>query len=367
MYKIYRSFWIISILTLTLLNSCNEEKQGIHPNEQPITHSIYASVTVQPTHLYTVYPQSTGIISNIFVSEGDTVFSGEKIGSISNSNMEVNKEKALLQYQLAESKLYGTSNTLKSIETEISTLIAQVRFDSINYYKNLKLHDQDALAGTALDNSKLKYELSQKQLQNATQKYSQVKDELQSNLKMSEANLKVADISLDDSYMYSLIDGMVYSVQKEIGEFISSQMPFALIGSRDQFILEMLVDEEDITQVKLGQQVIVSLEAYPDTTFRCQVTKIFPQKDPINQTFTVEAIFLEKPDKLLLGMSGECNIIIQELESAIVIPREYLNENDEVMTKEGLKKVKIGLKNLEFVQITEGINVNTLIFPLNEN
>ncbi|MCB9197312.1 MAG: efflux RND transporter periplasmic adaptor subunit [Flavobacteriales bacterium] len=352
---------------LATLSSCSDEKKGIHPEQQPISHSIYASVTVKPAHLYTVYPQAAGIISNIFISEGDTVFSGEKIGSISNSNMEVNKEKALVQYQLAESKLYGTSNTLKSIETEISTLIAQVRFDSINYYKNLKLYDQDALAGTALDNSKLKYELSQKQLQNATQKYSQVKDELKSNLKLSEANLKVADINLDDSYMYSLIDGMVYSVQKEIGEFISSQMPFALIGSRDQFVLEMLVDEEDITQIKLGQQVIVSLEAYPDTTFRCEVTKILPQKDPINQTFTVEAIFLEKPNTLLLGMSGESNIIIQELESAIVIPRDYLSENKEVMTKDGLKKVKTGLMNLEFVQILEGLDENTLIFPLNEN
>jgi multidrug resistance efflux pump len=284
-----------------------------------------------------------------------------------NSGIEVNQEKAQLQYQLAESKLYGSGNTLNSLESEIEALKSQVKFDSANYFKNKKLSNSDVVSGTTVDNYKLKYELSQKQLENAYQKYIQIKEELENGLKLSKTNLKAANINVEDSYIYSFIDGMVYNVQKEMGEFISSQMAFAQIGSKHQFVLKMLVDEEDITQIKLGQQVIVSLEAYPGETFRCEVSKIYPQKDQVNQTFMVEGIFLEKPETLFYGMSGESNIIIQEIEDALVIPRAYLNDNLEVKTKDGLQKVETGLKDMEFVQITEGLDASTKIFPLDED
>ncbi|MCB9195232.1 MAG: efflux RND transporter periplasmic adaptor subunit [Flavobacteriales bacterium] len=364
--KILRSLLIL-VFTPQLLSSCGDERKGVMPNKQSVTFSIYASVTVEPANLYTAYPQLPGIISEVFVSEGDTVYAGQKIGSIINSGMEVNQEKAKLQYQLAESKLFGSGNTLKNIESEIDILKAQVKFDSSNYFKNKKLLEQNVVSETSVDNLKLKYDLSQKQLSSALQKYIQLKEELESGLKISEANLKVANINLDDSYIYSFIDGMVYNVQKETGEFISSQMPFAQIGSKDKFVLKMLVDEEDITQVKIGQHVIVSLESYPGEIFQCEVTKIYPLKDQVNQTFTVEGIFLETPPTLLYGMSGESNIIVEEIQDALVIPREFVNENNEVNTADGLVKVQTGLKDMEFIQITDGIDENTKIFPLHED
>lgn len=355
------------ISMVTLLQSCGEQREGITPTRQSITHSIYASVTIEPDNLYTAYPQQTGIISEVFISEGDSVYAGQKIGSIINSGVEVNQEKAKLQYQLAESKLYGSGNTLKNIENEIEILKAQVKFDSSNYFKNKKLLEENVVSETSVDNLKLKYDLSQKQLTSAQQKYVQMKEELESGLKLSEANLKAASINLDDSYIYSFIDGMVYSVQKQTGEFISPQIPFAQIGSKNKFVLKMLVDEEDITQIKIGQQVVVSLESYPNETFSCEVSKIYPQKDPINQTFTVEGIFLETPKILLYGMSGESNIIIEEIEDALVIPRSYLNENNEVKTNDNLIKVKTGLKDMEYVQIIEGLDEQTKIYPPNED
>lgn len=352
---------------LVTMYSCGEEHQGILPSKKSITHSIYASVTVEPANLYTAYSQQTGIISEVFVSEGDTVYAGQKIGSIINNGMEVNQEMAKLQYHLAESKLYGSGNTLKSIMSEIDILKSQVKFDSSNYFKNKGLLENNVVSETSVDNLKLKYDLSQKQLDNAKQKYIQVKEELESGLKLSQAQLKVANINLDDSYIYSFIDGRIYNLQKQTGEFISPQIPFAQIGSKDQFVLKMLVDEEDITQITIGQQVIVSLESFPGETFHCQVTKIYPQKDPVNQTFTVEGVFLDAPNKLLYGMSGESNIIIEEIEETLTVPRKYLNDNNEVKTKDGLIQVKTGLKDLEFVQILEGIDGTTKIFPINED
>jgi hypothetical protein len=160
---------------------------------------------------------------------------------------------------------------------------------------------------------------------------------------------------------------MIYNLEKEVGEFISSQIPFAKIGSQNNFVLEMLVDEEDIIQIKIGQKVVVSLEAYADTSFMCEITKIYPQKDPIKQTFKVEGVFLERPTKLLYGMSGESNIIIEQKENALVIPRSLINDKSEVRTKEGLVKVKTGLKDMDKIEIINGLDLNTQILPLDED
>jgi HlyD family secretion protein len=361
------NLWFLSVFVSGILVSCSEEQKSIVPVQQNITHSIYAAVTVKPENLYTVYAQQTGIISEIFVTEGDSVFAGQKIGAIINDNFELNQEKATLQFQLAESKLYGQGNTLKTLVSEIESLKSQVKFDSVNYYKNVKLEKEKVVTKTALDNLKLKYDLSINQLNNAQQKYIQIKKELENSLDQSKTNLKVAKINLSDSYIYSLIDGMIYSVEKEMGEFISSQIPFAQIGSKNIFVVEMLVDEEDITQVRIGQKVVVSLEAYPDTAFMCEVTKIYPQKDAVKQTFTVEGIFLEQPKTLFFGMSGESNIIIEQQDNALVIPREYINDKNQVRTKEGMVTVKTGLKDMSYIQILEGITVNTKIYPLDED
>lgn len=365
MSKLFRRYGI-ALLSVFLL-SCGDKEEGIQPKHESITYSIYASVIVKPQSYYTVFPQQNGIISEVFITEGDTVFAGQKIGSMQKDNIEVNKEKATIQYQLAESKLFGKSNTLKSILSEISALKSQVRFDSSNYFKNLELLEAKVVAESTVDNYKLKYDLSKRQLFSLQERYNQEKKYLNNSLQMSKADLKAANISLNDSYLYSLIDGKVYQVHKEIGEFISSQTPFAEIGSSDQFILEMHVDEEDIANIKIGQRVVVALEAYPDTTFDCEVSKIYPQKDLKNETFILEGIFLEKPKALLSGMSGESNIIIQQAEDVLVIPRSFLSTQNEVKTDDGLVKVRTGLKSLEYVQILSGIDENTTIYQLDED
>lgn len=365
MNKLYAS--VTFLLVVLSIFSCGEKQEGIQAEYKSITHSIYASVVVKPSSYYTVYPQQSGIISEVFVTEGDTVYAGQKIGSMQKDNIEVNKEKAIIQYQLAESKLFGKSNTLKSILSEISALKSQVRFDSINYFKNLELLEEGVVSESTVDNYKLKYDLSGQQLNSLEERYNQEKKYLNNSLKMSKADLKAANISLNDSYLYSLVDGKIYNVHKEIGEFISPQTPFAEIGSRDQFVLEMHVDEEDITKIKVGQRVIVSLEAYPDTTFDCEVSKIYPQKDLKNETFVLEGIFLEKPKALLSGMSGESNIIIKQAENVLVIPRSYLSNQNEVKTDDGMKEVKVGLKSLEFVEILGGIDEKTTIYRLDED
>ena len=74
-----------------------------------------------------------------------------------------------------------------------------------------------------------------------------------------------------------------------------------------------------------------------------------------SQSFEVEAVFDEKPDQLYPGLSAEVNIVIAQKDKALLIPLSCIDKNNVVKTKDGDVTVKTGLRNLEFVEVLEGL------------
>jgi multidrug efflux pump subunit AcrA (membrane-fusion protein) len=84
-----------------------------------------------------------------------------------------------------------------------------------------------------------------------------------------------------------------------------------------------------------------------------------------SKTFTIEARFTVVPEVLYPNLSLEANIILSEKKNVLVIPRNYLIDNQYVLKASGEKvKVKIGLMDFEKVEILSGIKANDqLILP----
>jgi multidrug efflux pump subunit AcrA (membrane-fusion protein) len=83
--------------------------------------------------------------------------------------------------------------------------------------------------------------------------------------------------------------------------------------------------------------------------------------NPKTQSFEVEAVFDKCPETLYPGLSAEVNILIAQKEKALLIPVSCLEKNNIVKTTDGEVTVKTGLKNLEFVEILEGLNEKSQI------
>ena len=79
-----------------------------------------------------------------------------------------------------------------------------------------------------------------------------------------------------------------------------------------------------------------------------------------DQSFKVEAEFTEDYDMNYVHVSVEANIIVAQKEKALVIPKNVVQANNEVEIRStGLNKtvkIKRGLENLEFVEVTEGLS-----------
>lgn len=353
---------LLIIILSPIILSCNGNNEKIQPVETRITESVYSSVTIQPDSLYQAFAIVNGILDKNLVEEGDLVKKGDPIIQIINNSPQLNSENARTALELARKNYQGDGALLNSIEDELQAARLQYKNDSINYVRQEKLWGQGIGSKAAYEAKKLAFELSYSSLDRLENKYESTRNELKTQLQQAENNYRLSLINTTDFTVKSKINGKVYALLKNPGEIVNTSQPLASIGSKDKFVIEMLVDEVDIVKVKEGQKVLLSLDAYKGEIFTAKVSKIYPKKDERNQTFLVEALFEEEPKVLYPGLSGEGNIIIAQKEKALVIPRIYLIGKDSVKTEDGLVKVRTGLESLDSVEIQNGITSQTYIY-----
>ncbi len=354
------------VFVFVLVFSCGEKQEKIFPERISLIESVYSSVTVQPDSLYQVYAAVAGILDNNLVEEGDIVKKGYPLLQIINSAPKLNTDNARLNLRLAQENYQGSSAVLESLEDEIQAATLSLKNDSINFFRQKKLWEQNIGSKVQFENRKLAYELSQNNLRLLKNRYVRTKNELATQVQQARNNYETAQISTKDFRVESKIDGMVYALFKEPGEIVTTMEPLASVGSATDFIIEMLVDEVDIVKLREGQKTLITLDAYGQQVFEAEISKIYPRKDERSQTFTVEAVFKNPPEQLYPGLAGEGNIIVAQKEDALVIPKAYLIDGTKVETEDGLVEVKLGLQNLDRVEILEGIDENTSIIKPEE-
>ncbi len=355
-----RYFGVLFAVCLGLV-SCQEVPETTSPARTTLTVSIYASAKIIPEDYYLVYPTTAGVIENWFVEVGDTVLQGQLIAQIKNDNSELQVESAELNSELAAELYKGKSNMLKSIQTEILATKRQLIKDSLNHARQANLIAKKVGSLSDFETIELQYDLTKNRLINLEQRLAQSKMELKNSYLQAQKNLKVALTQLGDFGVRSIMDGKIFDVRSKKGELVSLQQPIAAIGKGNSFIIEMWVDEQDISNVRLGQKLFVSLDAYPANAFEGFVTKMYPQKNEQNQSFKIEGKFLNNDKQLFAGLSGEASIVLSERENILIIPQSYLVNDTTVLTETGAQIINTGERNMSHVEIVSGITEETVI------
>ncbi len=362
--SLYRN--LLLFYSFVLLLSCNNKQEKVLPTLEKLTESVYSSVIVQPDSLYQVYAAVGGILDKNLVEEGDIVTKGTPIAQIINNTPKLNTDNAKLSLNLARENYEGSNTLLKSLRDEINASELQYKNDSINFTRQKNLWQQNIGSKIEYENKKLAYELSKNKLELLKGNYERTETELITKLRQAENNYRSSIINTEDFTVESMIYGTVYALLKNPGEIVGTTGPLAIIGSTNDFVIEMQVDEVDIVKIAINQKVLITLDAYGPKTFEATLSKIYPRKDERSQTFKVEALFNAPPEVLYPGLAGEGNIIISIREKALTIPKSYLVGQDQVKTENGLVKIITGSENMEMVEVLEGLDSNTYIFKPTE-
>ncbi len=347
--KSYKSF-----LLLTILLSCKPDQSQVRPTIEDITESVYASGVVKSKNQYQVFSTVNGIVKEIFVTEGEAVKKGTPLMRIFNKTSALTTRNAQLAAEYA--KLSANQEKLEELKSAIDLAKIKMNTDSLLWQRQENLWKENIGTRVELEQRALNFQNSLNNYRSATIRYHDAKRQLELAANQSKNTFEINNTITDEYVIKSEVDGKIYSLLKSIGELITSQSPVALIGDDKTFLLELQVDEFDISKITQGQRVFVNMDSYKGQVFEARIEKINPAMNERSKTFVVEAVFATQPPVLYPFLTVEANIVIQEKKNALTIPRSYLvNESYVLMKGNELKAVVTGLKDYQKVEIVSGL------------
>ena len=316
-----------------------------------IMNSITATGTIEPVTSVTVGTQVSGIVSKLYVDYNSVVKKGQVIAELDKTNL---------------------MSQLNTAKTQLATAQSQLNYQTTNFNRYKTLYQKGLVAADEYDNAKLSYTQAKEQVTSA-------KEEVQ----RAQTNLGYATIT-------SPIDGVVLSKSVEEGQTVAASFSTPELFKIAQDLTNMQVvadvDEADIGDVKEGERVSFTVDAYPDDTFEGTVKQVRQEATTTNNVVTYEVV-ISAPNadlKLKPGLTANVTIYTAERKGVLSVQSKALrftpqketvgkmkivdhtgNAKNKVWTIEGnnivAHKVNIGMTDGTNTQILNGISAGTKV------
>src|SRR5512139_2305481 len=196
-------------------------------------------------------------------------------------------------------------------------------------------------------------------------------DALAADVQRAQAQIRVTLAGLERTTLAAPFAGIVAKVTGEVGEVTTPSPPgiptppaVDLIDDSCLYVSAPM-DEVDAPRLKAGQPARITLDALPGRTFAGHVRRIAPYVTEVEKqarTVDVEVDFDTPPqDALLVGYSADVEAIIEHRDNVLRVPTQAIQQDGSVLllgkddTLEA-RKIKIGLANWAFTEITGGLN-----------
>ncbi|MBI4685831.1 MAG: efflux RND transporter periplasmic adaptor subunit [Nitrospirae bacterium] len=266
---------------------------------------VTATGTVNAVTTILVGTQVSGTIKNIYVDFNSPVKKDQLIALIDPSVFEAQTEQARANL------LYAKAN----LEKAAATLVDGKR----TFERNKELFSKNLIARSDVDTSETNYETSKAQVSASKAQVAQ-----------AEAALKNAQTNLGYTRILSPVDGIVISRNIDIGQTVAASFQTPTLFTIAQDLTKMQINanvgEADIGNVKVGQDVEFTVDAYPDNAFRGRVLQVRNAPITIQNVVTYDVVIKVDNQELKLkpGMTANISVIVATQKGVLKIPNAAL-------------------------------------------
>lgn len=239
-----------------------------------------------PSKQVKIFPKVPGkVIEKIFVDKGDTVKKGDLLATLEKKEIDA---------------------MIRQANAELAALESELKLTELDYNRILNLYKSNSVSKQKLDQVQTKLK------------------SIKSKIDAAVAHIEYLKVLKDNHNVYATIDGIVVDRYLDSGSFSSNTIPILSINKEDELKLITHIPETYFSEIKKGQLVEFTVDAYNNRIFKGNVNIIYPTIDYKTRTFKVEIIVPN--EKLVLRSGMFCNVKIYiGKEKGIVLPMDVLN------------------------------------------
>lgn len=308
--------------------------------------TVSGSGVFSPAVEQKVYAPLGGKVKRV-VEVGTVVKEGEPLVWLDASDLQQKVEEAERALETARLQLEDAELTARAQEEQAAQNLAQARSALRTAEINLEsartklersraLYEAQAIAladlqadEEALKKAEITYADAQQKVKDleAQQKITAAQNELRLrqaklNVEKATADLAEARADLAKAVVSAPFAGTVSSVEVKAGQAVAENAPLLTLIDTAKMIITLQVDETDIAKVKAGQEVDLSLDAYPNQSFKGKVVRIAPQAVQQNNIsiFNVEVELANQDGRIRAGMTADGEILVAREENVLLVP-----------------------------------------------
>ena len=264
-----------------------EEKVAL----KTLQNSVTATGTIEAVTSVTVGTQVSGIVNKLYVDYNSQVKKGQVIAELDKTN------------------LLSELNTAKA---NLASAQSSLNYQAANMERYKTLYKKGLVSADEYENALLTYRQAKEQVASSKE-----------NVQRAQTNLGYATIT-------SPIDGTVISKSVEEGQTVAASFntPELFTIAKDLTNMQVVanVDEADIGNVKEGDRVTFTVDAYPDDTFEGTVKQVRLEATTTNNVVTYEVV-ISAPNadlKLKPGLTANVTIYTQECSGVLAVANKAL-------------------------------------------
>ncbi|WP_224999184.1 efflux RND transporter periplasmic adaptor subunit [Cesiribacter sp. SM1] len=290
---------LLAAAVVVLLPALQPKEEPVQWQTSPvekgeITVEVSASGTLDAKKEVEVGTQVSGRIERILVDFNDRVKKGQVLAVLDTTN------------------LYASLVDVNALLNRAELQLKQAQWA---YERSYQLVEAEVISEQAFQQAEVAFEVALNEVRSA------------------EASYQKALQNLEYAIIKSPVDGVVVSIEVEEGQTVAANFStptlFKLAEDLSQMKLEAKIDEADIGQIREGQQVHFTVDAYPGSSFTGSVNQIRVQPT-VNQNVTQYDVIIDvanKDRKLLPGMTTDLVVVVAQKEDVWRIPNSALYFN----------------------------------------
>lgn len=294
---------------------------------------VSASGSLRPVVTVLVGSQVSGKIAELLADFNSPVKAGQVIGRLDPAAFEAKVWQLEADLEVARANVGMQEASLIAMKADIDGAKSALKDAEQDYARKKELLGRRAVAQSVVDKAVSVKDQAVAKVNGAVAKLKMQEAQIQhahASVEEKQAELKQRQLDLSYTIIRSPVDGVVISRNVDVGQTVAASLQaptlFTIAQDLREMQVEVSVDEADIGRIKQEQEVVFTVDAFPEREYTGKVIQIRKAPTEISNVVTYTVIVgAQNPDfSLLPGMTANVSMVVGAREDVLKIENAAL-------------------------------------------